>query len=233
MPASLAAADPHLGGLIMKIPIFAIFLAAVLLPSFAGAQCMPLPFSQELSTLGWVDYSGHQGKYPLSIMIVPDGSGDTLDQAYTSYGDQVDGRISVTLTDFIGLPSVGVPPSVIRLYSEGDEIVFCPEFDIARMATDTDGWTYFDGPFGGGGSNQTGFNVQVCNLILLSGTLPLWMNSPDINGDLLVDLTDVQLFAMDFYGIYNYRSDFEYDGVVNLSDVTQMAQHMGASCPGQ
>ncbi|MDX2472329.1 MAG: hypothetical protein QNL91_01345 [Candidatus Krumholzibacteria bacterium] len=57
-------------------------------------------------------------------------------------------------------------------------------------------------------------------------------NSPDINGDGVVNLTDVPLFAGDFHGgAYDFRSDFHYDGIVNLSDVVHMAQGLGSSCP--
>ena len=64
------------------------------------------------------------------------------------------------------------------------------------------------------------------------GALPdLRLNSSDIDGNGTVNLSDVQLFATDFYGSYDYRSDFVWDGVVNLSDIVPLARAMGADCP--
>ncbi len=56
-------------------------------------------------------------------------------------------------------------------------------------------------------------------------------NSADINGDLLVDLLDVVQFTGDFYsGGYVFRSDFVFDGMVDLIDVVDLAQAQNASC---
>jgi hypothetical protein len=52
----------------------------------------------------------------------------------------------------------------------------------------------------------------------------LLVNSPDLNGDLAVDLADVALFAQDYFGPYNYRSDLCWDGRVGaLNDLTYIA----------
>ena len=57
-------------------------------------------------------------------------------------------------------------------------------------------------------------------------------NSPDINGDLIVNLTDISLFAVDFFGaVYMYRSDFNYDGAINLTDLAMLAPTIGVPCP--
>lgn len=66
---------------------------------------------------------------------------------------------------------------------------------------------------------------------LSSTPLSISYNSPDINGDLRVDLSDVTFFAHDYFGVYDYRSDFNYDGVVNLTDVSMFAPELGAACP--
>jgi hypothetical protein len=45
--------------------------------------------------------------------------------------------------------------------------------------------------------------------------------SPDLNGDLIVNLLDIAAFAADFFsGVYAYRSDFNNDGVLNLADIS-------------
>jgi hypothetical protein len=55
----------------------------------------------------------------------------------------------------------------------------------------------------------------------------LAVNSPDLNGDLVVNLSDVPLFAVDYFVEYNYRSDFFWDGQINLSDLGYLARAMG------
>lgn len=60
--------------------------------------------------------------------------------------------------------------------------------------------------------------------------LKLFFNSPDINGDLVIGLGDFGLFSQDYYGEYNYRSDFDFDGIIGLSDLVVMSRAMGASC---
>ena len=57
-------------------------------------------------------------------------------------------------------------------------------------------------------------------------------NSPDLNGDRMVNLSDVQIFASDFFGgVYMFRSDLYYDNMVNLSDIVQLSRGVGANCP--
>ena len=56
-------------------------------------------------------------------------------------------------------------------------------------------------------------------------------NSADLSGDLRVDLTDLGLFVVDFYGNYDFRSDLHFDEVINLSDLGRFADAFGAACP--
>ena len=60
--------------------------------------------------------------------------------------------------------------------------------------------------------------------------LNMRFNSADISGDGTVNLTDIALFATDFYGQYHYRSDFYWDGNLNLSDLGLLASSMGVEC---
>jgi len=54
--------------------------------------------------------------------------------------------------------------------------------------------------------------------------------SPDINGDLTVDLLDVVLLGGDYYAGYSLRSDLHCDGDLNLLDIAVLGQHLGAAC---
>ncbi len=70
-----------------------------------------------------------------------------------------------------------------------------------------------------------------CPRGVLQSPVPLRINSADINGDGQVDLIDISLFSSDFFGsIPHYRSDFRWDGVLDLSDVALMASGVGKDC---
>ncbi len=57
------------------------------------------------------------------------------------------------------------------------------------------------------------------------------INSPDTNGDGVVDLVDLGTFSQAFYGEYSFRSDFFWDGLLNLSDVGRYATSFADQCP--
>ena len=46
-----------------------------------------------------------------------------------------------------------------------------------------------------------------------------------------MNLADVVLFARDYFGAYRYRSDFQWDGVLDLVDIVMMARGLESSCP--
>ncbi len=64
-------------------------------------------------------------------------------------------------------------------------------------------------------------------------SLNLWFNSPDIDGSLSVDLADIPYLAADYQGPYNYRSDFDFDGAIGLTDIAVMAGALGVACNGR
>lgn len=54
------------------------------------------------------------------------------------------------------------------------------------------------------------------------------VNSPDIDSNCVVNLADVSLLSQTFStGIGIARVDYNFDGIVNLQDVTFFAQHYG------
>lgn len=205
----------------------AVLIVFLILPASAFAQCMPLP-DFDLSIAMFRDTADHV--YPLSVMMVPDGSGEALAEARRPDGSQVNGQVVVWLLDGVGQGDEGMPPAEIWVDAPDGLVAFCTDGNIAGQATDSEGFTYFSAPLYGGGWSQGGLVVEVCNTPLSMTELPLWINSPDIDGDLEVNLSDVQLFAEDFYGVYAYRSDLAYDGVINLSDLSRLAEHLEADC---
>jgi len=153
----------------------------------------------------------YQGPETLTLFVVPDGSGVTFDQATLPYGG--------TEED-------------MWLESEDDGLVPCVAGTIADANTDADGKAQWLEPLLSGGQSQAITVIKVNGMLLeLTSGVHLCFNSPDINGDLRVDLTDMQLFAVDFFSSYDFRSDFHRDGIVNLSDLPPMALAIGVACP--
>ncbi len=174
----------------------------------------------------------YQGSETLTLFVVPDGSGDTFDQATLPNGGTEDATITLLLLDGNYDPIASFPAEDMWLESRDAGLIPCPGGTTADANTDAAGTTTWAAPLHAGGNSQAITDVIVNGARLeLAPGLALSFNSPDINGDLTVDLTDVQLFVMDFFSSFNFRSDFHRDGIVNLSDIPQMALAVGSSCP--
>ncbi len=179
------------------------------------------------------EYSmAYQGPETLTLFVVPDGSGNTFDQAELPYGGTEDATISLLMLDGSYYPIPNYPLEDIWLESRDEGLIPCLGGTTPDTNTDAAGITTWSAPLHAGGFSQALLDVIVNGALLeLAPGLALNFNSPDINGDLKVDLTDLQLFALDFYYSDDFRSDFHRDGIVNLSDVPQMARAIGAACP--
>ena len=183
----------------------------------------------------------------VSILIVPDGSGPPLTEARTSDGILTDATIEVTLVSCDGYPISYYPPGDMWLqwYEAPGTVSGCITYGggypggvfTADAATDDMGRAYFVQPLCGGGwsDGQVTLFVQGQPALNIGGwtepPLPLRANSPDFNGDRLVNLTDITLFIQDYGSEYAYRSDFNWDGIINLSDISLMSQAIGVVCP--
>ena len=176
----------------------------------------------------------YQGPETLTLFVVPDGSGNSFDQASLPYGGQADATITLLLMDPMNDPIAHFPFEDMWLESRDAGLVPCRGGTTADANTDAAGITTWATPLHAGGHNQSLMDVIVNGSTLdQAAPLALSFNSPDINGDLIVNLTDLQIFAEDFYNLFNasFRSDFHRDGVVNLSDLPPMAEAIGAACP--
>ena len=214
-----------------RVAKVAIILAAAL-PLAAAAS--PLPFVEDVQC-GVTE--------PVCVMVAPDGSGGGLAQARTMDGQIVDASIDVQiwLIDEFGplYPLGGFPAEDIGLQAHVCATMGCgqPYVMIADADTDPDGWTRFSAAPRAGGWSQDLLDIWlVGDPASLIGAdippLPIWFNSPDLSGDLVVDLTDMTLFTQDLgSGEAVFRSDLVWDGVLNLSDIAVFTQHLGASCP--
>lgn len=187
-----------------------------------------------------VGVGGQEGEYSmaytgpetLTLLIMPDGSGDSFEDATLPYGNTEDATITVTLWDGNYDPIYQYPAEDIWLESRDGGMVPCSGGTIADANTDVNGMTQWVNPLFAGGHSEALTEVRVNGSpIELTVGVNLSFNSPDINGDLIVNLVDVQLFTGDFFNAYDFRSDFHRDGVINIADIPALAQAYGAGCP--
>ena len=177
--------------------------------------------------------SGHTGFAVL--MNVPNGNGNPFTQAGPQVGlDWTDATISVVVNDGTPVAIANYPFEDIWLESQDNGMVACTGGATADASTDALGMTQFQTPLQAGGWSMAN-SIVLINGIAIPGSVALGHNSPDIDGSGAVNLSDVQLFAGDFFaqvgGTYNFRSDLFFDAVVNLSDLPLLAAAIGASCP--
>ncbi len=195
-------------------------------------------WSADIPTVPYIEVS-FATEGPLSVFSAPDGSGYAFNQAFDPTGQFVDGTLTIILyndTPPWGVPVPFYPREDIFLVDLTGDLVPCTEGTIPDANTDADGVTSWSHPmFTGGWVEPDGVNrlaFFVSGWILESAGLEeLRINSADMNGDLVVNLTDVASFSESYYGLYGYASDFRWDGVVNLSDVALLAASLGTSCP--
>lgn len=159
-----------------------------------------------------------------TVLITPAGAGETL----ASKG----ATVSVVVADVNGDPIAGYPFQDIYLDDfVAGEISLCQGGSVADGNTNASGETTISGAIAGGGFTQNGMQVYLAGTALAGAALDINIVSCDINGDLKVDLGDIGDFAIDFNGSYQFRSDFIFDGTINLADVGELAIHNGEVCP--
>jgi hypothetical protein len=174
----------------------------------------------------------YQGSEPVCLLVIPDGSGPRLTEARTFSGLTVDATINVRILDLALDPIVSYPPEDVWLEAAGEELAICAGGSVADAPTDADGRTTISGPLLAGGWSESGAVVFVAGWSPSQPPVVLTFNSPDLDGDREVNLSDVQLFATDYYdSSYHHRSDLHYDGRINLADIVPLANAFGTACP--
>jgi hypothetical protein len=156
------------------------------------------------------------------VMITPGSTGGSIVDAGAT--------ITVTVLDAGSLPVANFPFQDIYLDAAVDvEISLCQGGSTADANTDVDGVTTIGGVIGGGGFTDF-TQVYISGSPLTGADLPVALNSPDLNGNLTVNLVDFSIFGDDF-GTAAFRSDFSPNGVVDLTDFSIFGQVFGESCP--
>lgn len=168
---------------------------------------------------------------PATLLVVPDGSGPSFTQARRPDGTPVDATIALMLTDPCG-PVPNFSRNDVWLESTGGNFVPCIGGTIADNNSDASGLMRWVLPLHAGG-NSPGPCVVVINgaPLYTMTTLDLHFNSPDLNGDRVVSLNDVALFAARYFGAYAFAADLHADGHIDLADIPLLARSMGAHCP--
>jgi len=163
----------------------------------------------------------------VSVMICPACDGYPFSQAMVYDGDFMDATIEVYLRNSAGQPIANFPNDDIYLMDPN--LCFFPGGNVADSDTDANGYTQFAfPPCGGGCSENFELGGYVAGNPFIQNPLPhIKVNSPDLNCDLVVNLSDLAIFAQVYFGTVTYCVDYYWDGVMDLRDLALFAQHYG------
>lgn len=166
----------------------------------------------------------------VSVYSLPNAGGQGFGGVFVFGGSTTDATVTVTLLDAAMTPVFNYPSEDLWIETDTGSFTFCAGGTVADFSTNQNGQTTWNDPMFAGASGA-GLVIIVNGDALNQGPLDYLFNSPDINADLVVNLTDVVFFTQAFFGSYDYASDFYWDGIMNLSDIVLMAQGTGSSCP--
>lgn len=170
---------------------------------------------------------------PGFLLVCPQGDGDRL--------DEVGCTIFFTIKDGTGAPIPNIPAADFWVVGWNDGLVLCGGSGSADAdsTTNGDGLTTMSGAIAAGGSDEALIGV-VQGIIIPDNTdcflneyLAVRVASPDINGDLIVDIIDFSLFGPVFPSPpnpYDERMDFNDDGLVDIIDFSLFGQHFLHVC---
>lgn len=206
------------------IPILVVLI--LLSPSAFALSGIPSMEESEASM-------AFQGPGYATLMVSPGGDGPPFTEAHDSDGNVVDATITMYLRDSFGSLIANFPYEDIWLESQNRDLVPCIGGTNPDHSTDASGMTSWTNPLHASGYTSAPVFVFVNGSALTSNSgLLLRFNSPDIDANGTVGLSDLALFAGDFYsGGFVYRADFSGDRVLNLTDVHLFAFHYGSTCP--
>ncbi len=211
-----------------SLKLVLLVIGACLLIGLPTRADVVLPVPDPNLCMVWTEAPGPD---MLSIVNLPNGEGRRFDEARQTTG-VVNGTIFIKVMDALSQPWPFFPHEDLWLEFDDPHMTLCPEGSLADRNTDINGDSWWVFPLKAGGYSQGAMRGVVMGMPIPGGFEAIHFNSPDINADLQVNLSDVALFSQDYWGgTYQYRSDFHHDGVINLQDLAIMAAGLGASCP--
>lgn len=201
----------------MRIPV--VLLLLVVLIGFSVLPALAV----------WPDYSPSEiSTRPGAFVMTPSGNAPSLESQNVG--------IQVWLRELTHGALENYPAEDIWMEPVTGDLAWCSGGNHADANTAAGGYTTFHRALQGGGWSQAGV------MILASGdmipitphsndyVLDLRINSPDNNGDLVVDLSDISVFGQDLTS-YHFRSDFDHNGTVDLQDISLFSGWVGDRCP--
>lgn len=189
----------------------------------------------------------YTGPEKLVVFVVPGGDVNAGLDVAVQWVDQVvypapgipqtihDGTILVTVLDG------AEPPQPCQIYPFEDMWLSCVGLGVesgltpcigganADYSTLADGTTQFSNPISGGGYS-TGPTSVVINGNAIPQTVDISYNSPDMNGDLVVDGIDFQTFASHYTDAGEFMTDLYHDGRVDGVDFQKFVSWYLANC---
>jgi len=169
---------------------------------------------------------------PYTILVCPTGDGPTL--------ASIGATITVKVTDITGFnPLPNIPASDYWPFDCSDQTALCGGSASinADGPSDADGIATISGAIAARGSASgtivivQGVVIEDCSFVALC--LPIVWKSPDINGDLLVDIVDFSMFGPSFPSppkTYDAAADLNNDGVIDLLDFAEFGGHFLHQC---
>ena len=154
------------------------------------------------------------------VLACPAGDGETLAEKGLD--------ISVTCRDGANVPIPNIPAADFWLIGCNNNLVLCggSGSSNADHITDNNGQTTISGTIAASGFDQVMVVVQGVIIGCPSTCLPIAVTSPDQNGDLAVDVTDLALFASGYPPQpYHLKSDLDGSGEIDVLDVNLMYLH--------
>jgi len=155
-----------------------------------------------------------------TVLACPAGDGETLAEKGL--------QISVTCRDGENLPIVAIPATDFWLIGCNNNLTLCggSVSSNADHVTDASGQTTISGTIAAGGSDQIMVVVQGIVIGCPPTCLAIDVKSPDLTGNLVVDLADAALFATGYPPQpYRPESDLDGDGSVGILDYALLYQH--------
>ena len=161
-----------------------------------------------------------------SILISPAGTRFTLASE--------DVVVTVHVRDANDDPVANYPFQDVWLDSASglDNVNICLGGSVADGNSNGEGMTTISGTIYGGGWTQDGLQVYLAGNPAISAPLAIDVNSPDITGDRVVNLSDVAEFGVHFFDQnYDFQIDFDQRGTEDIVDLAILAEHIGERCP--